>query len=72
MKKDKKIVKDKRKLIIDVAASVIDISGAFSFNSYKEYNSQDNIQQIWINVGKYLDKSISQIESENKELVIHE
>ena len=72
MKKAKNRLKSKRRLILEGAASAIDISGSFSFNSHKEYNSHDNIQQIWINVGKYLDKSISQIESEKRELVIHE
>jgi hypothetical protein len=72
MKKDKNSVKNKSRLVLEGAARAIDISGSFSFNSYKEYNPHGNIEQIWINVGKYLGESISLIESEKRELVIHE
>ena len=66
MKKTKK----NRKLILEGAGSAIDISGTFYFNTHRDYNANDNLQQVWINVGKYLDSSICKIDSDKKELIV--
>jgi len=72
MKKTKNCLKNRRRLVWEGASSTIDISGSFFFNTHQAYTPNNNIRQVWINVGKYLGKSISQIESENRELINHE
>ena len=56
------------KVIIEGAASIIDISGFFYFNSYRNYNPNQSFHIIWSNVGQHFNAAVHKYEK-TKELV---